>query len=180
MFPSFPFRKLWLGPALLVVGMVLLSLALPKTEPTLDPLGAQLHLVDHLERLETHYKEKAESVVRRFTDQPYSIDLSLELDTSYISTTTFLPGNSVLVASEEKHETTDQGKEYNNTVRSQEWKASGTWTESSNATPRVKKISCYVRVPLAAGIDEDHLFMSLRYALGIDRSREDNLHLSLR
>lgn len=138
----------------------------------------QLHDdVDYLAVMETHYQHKAAKVLDRFTDQPYNVDLHLEFDTARTTTTTYQPGEKILIASDEKCETMDQTQNYNYSVHGQKWEVTGTWVESTDIRPKLKSIRCCVTLASGTEIDRDHLFRCLAYSLGIDLSRGDQLQI---
>ena len=93
----FPFvhwgKRTLIGPALLMASLVLYSLASGMSDRTRfdQPLGD----IEYLDLMETHYQQKAAKVLDRFTDQPYTIDLHLELSTARTTTTTDLRGDLV-------------------------------------------------------------------------------------
>jgi hypothetical protein len=182
----FPFvhlsKRPWFGPALLVASLVLLSLTprlldCPSTSP---PASASRSDVSYLSEMEHHLQAKACQVVQRFSSQPYTVDLSLQLDTVATTTTTYLPGEKILVQSQEKRET-QNCDQYENSVNSQRWELTGTWTESVDVRPRTAAIHCLVSLTSGGeAIDQDHLYQCLSYALGLDLERGDRLKIVVR
>ncbi len=161
----FPFvhlgKRPWIGPALLMMVSLVFNY-LTSGIPDRTRFD-QLHDdVDYLAVMETHYQHKAAKVLDRFTDQPYNVDLHLEFDTARTTTTTYQPGEKILIASDEKCETMDQ---------------TGTWVESTDVRPKLKSIRCCVTLASGTEIDRDHLFRCLAYSLGIDLSRGDQLQI---
>lgn len=179
MFPFVHFsRRPWIGPTLLVASLALLSLTsrfldIPPTSPTVTASSD----IEYLAELENHLQAKAAQVVERFTSEDYTIDLCLELDTVQTTTTSYQPGEKILVQSQEKRETLDNDKGYENCVSSQKWELTGTWTESADVRPRIAAIRCCVTLARGQSIDHDHLYQRLSYALGLDLERGDLLKI---
>lgn len=129
--------------------------------------------LNYLSEMENHLKSKAKPIVEEFVKGDYSVDLSLVLETAQTTTTTYIPGDKILVA---EHERTENGA----TVREQKWELTGTWMESSQVHPHVRQIRCCVTLPKGTEIDHDHLYRRLSYELGIDLSRGDLLQIVMR
>ncbi len=93
----FPFvhwgKRTWIGPALLMASLVLYSLT--SGIPDRTRYNQPLTDVEYLDIMETHYQQKAAKVLDRFTDQPFTVDLNLELSTARKTTTTDLRGDLV-------------------------------------------------------------------------------------
>jgi hypothetical protein len=194
----FPFvhlsKRPWIGPGLLMASLVLLSL----TTQFLDRPQTPKTDVEYIVDMERHLKSKAAGVVKNFTSEDYTIDLNLVLDTTATTTTTYLPGEKILVSDQEKKESlganvasedtqcltggsqqsTDGAKRtYNNYSRSQKWEMTGTWSESTDVRPKIELIRCCVTLTGNETIDHDHLYRRLSYALGIDLERGDLLQI---
>lgn len=181
----FPFvqisKRPWFGPGLLMASLVLLNLTpqfLDRAPTTPVPQTDVCYLND----MEAHLKAKAGEVIERFTSEDYTVDLCLELDTTAVTTTTYIPGDKILVADQEKSESldrdqSDEGNGYRNCTRSQKWELTGTWTESTDVRPRIKQIRCCITLPQGENIDHDHLFQCLSAALGVNLERGDILKL---
>jgi hypothetical protein len=178
----FPFvhlsKRPWIGPSLLMASLVLLNLTnqFPdRTNPTVAPQSD----VSYLSDMESHLKSKAAEVLDRVGCQDFTVDLSLQLDTAQTTTTTYLPGEKILVADQEKLETHEAVTEnsYKNCTRSQKWELTGTWTESTDVRPKIQSIRCCVTIAADQNIDHDHLYRCLSYALGIDLERGDILQI---
>ena len=180
----FPFvqmgKRPWIGPSLLLASLVLLNLTpqfLNRTPENVAPKSD----VSYLSDMEAHLKSKGGEVIERFTSDDYTIDLNLELDTTAVTTTTYEPGDKILVADQEKSEVLDreatEGRGYKNCVRSQKWELTGTWTESTDVRPRIKQIRCCVTLPKGEDIDQDHLYRCLAASMGISLERGDLLQI---
>lgn len=123
-----------------------LSIILPTTTLDRDSNPTEL---SQLQATESHLKAKATLVLERFTDQPFTVDLHVELDQPRTLTTLYQPG---------------PGDE-------------GTWQESLDYRPSVRQVMCCVTLRSEADLDVDHLFRCLSYNLGIDLSRGDLLKI---
>ncbi len=204
----FPFvqiqRNPWLIHGTLMACLVLFNVA-PTTRPDLtsqpacsnvaspnpSPSGApdkaaevssEQRLADdlaYLEAMESHLRDKALKVLTRFTSEACTVDLNLELDPAAVSTTSYEPGDRVLVAFQEKQEGSDITN-YKNNVRSENWQLTGVWRESTDVRPRIKSMRVCVTMPRGVTIDNDHLYRCLSYELGIDLHRGDLLQLARR
>jgi hypothetical protein len=120
--------------------------------------------------MEAHLTAKAEDVMARFSSESYSVDLNLELDTTQTTVTTYLPGERVLVSSQDKTESEQ-------VVRSENWQLTGTWNETIDVRPKIQKLRCCVSFPAGQNIDHDQLYRCLSYALGVNLERGDLLQL---
>jgi hypothetical protein len=178
MFPFVHFSKRpWLGPALLLASLVLSSLTNQPFDRPIPSIAPQSD-VDYLTDMERHLKGKACEVIAEFPCQDYSLDLSLELDTKATTTTTYQPGEKILVANKVKRESTNTDYQYN--VCDQKWELTGTWTESTDVRPKIRSIRCCLTVSGKEGLDTDHLYRRLTYALGLDLDRGDMLQIVCR
>lgn len=127
--------------------------------------------LDYLEGMEDHLRAKALKVLTRFSSsESCTVDLNLELDAAQMTTTTYQPGTRVLLGRQEKRE----GENY---ILSENWEPTGTWTESTDARPRIKSMRVCVTLPQGGEIDHDHLYRCLSYELGIDLHRGDLLQI---
>ena len=147
-----PFRHYIVGFVFLaLVGYQLSSTINPPIKPvqTNDPRLADIVAYENL------LQQKAEAVLERFGATSHSVDLSVSLDHITITTTTFDPTNS------------DPNDE----------NAAGTWQEETTTSPRIRTIKVCVTLESGQIEDQDQLFRSLSYTLGIDLSRGDLLRL---
>ena len=148
--------------------------------------------ISWVEQNESRLQAKANQVVGRFTDQEFSVDISVVMDHSRIETSSYVPGDvpKILTAQQEM---TDQYKEQAKSrhdqdskkkqesmskhKRSQNWELTGTWQDSVNEHPRISRIQCCVSISKDQDLNEDHLFRCLSTSLGIDLSRGDVLRI---
>lgn len=173
----FPFvrcsHKLWLTHGLLMGSLVVFNPLFPSNErSTTTTTPAE---IVYLSEMESHLKSKAGPVIERFTSGDYTVDLNVELVSTHTVTTTYLPGDKILVADQEEHDGSHR-------VRQQKWELTGTWIESSDARPSIKQLRCCVTLskPEAGDLDVDHLYRCLSYELGVDLRRGDLLQIVVR
>lgn len=117
--------------------------------PTQSNPDSDSNRLSQLQTTESHLMAKATTVLERFTNNPFSIDLSVELDHTKTHTKRYQPGPQT----------------------------SGTWYESRDDQPRVRLIKCCVTIQGERDIDTDHLFRCLSYSIGLDLSRGDLLKI---
>lgn len=187
----FPFVRLLkpsgLGPAMLVASLVVLNLTSTylNSNPTVTPstvASPPTHGdIAYVDALESHLEAKALNILGRYTKEPAFVDLNLELEPTAVTTTTYVPGDKILVQSQEKSEKLDPTEAeggYSNIARSQQWELTGTWEESQEVRPRIKALKCCVTLTNDPSINSDELYRSLSYGLGIDLSRGDLLKIA--
>ena len=147
-----PFRHYAVGFVFLaLVGYQLSSTINPPIEPvqTNDPRLADVVAYENL------LQQKAEAALNKFGASSHTVDLSVSLDHITTTTTTFDPTNT---------------DESNGTV-------AGTWQEETTTSPKINRIMVCVTLDSDRIEDQDQLFRSLSYTLGIDLSRGDLLRL---
>ena len=155
----FPYIRLYSPFRHYLIGFIFIALIGLQTSQLLfsilTPLQSKDPRLADVIAYEDLLSQKAEQVLKRFGADSYAIDLSVVLDHTTITTTTFDPGNrpQKLAPSQE------------------------TWQEEVSTSPRVRHIKVCVTIPKQDEIDQDQLFRSLSYSLGIDLSRGDMLRL---
>ena len=155
----FPYIRLYSPFRHYMIGFIFIALIGLQTSlllfPTQTPLQSKDPRLADVIAYEDLLSQKAELVLKRFGADSYAIDLSVVLDHTTITITTFDPGSGSqkLPATQEK------------------------WQEEVSTSPRVRHIKVCVTIPKQEQIDQDQLFRSLSYSLGIDLSRGDMLRL---
>lgn len=171
MFPSVrlygPFRHYIFGSLFLTLFAYQLSLVLDQQTPTIqtnDPRLADTLAYEELLR------QKASLVLHRFGAEEHSIDLSVGLDHTTITTTTFHP-------SQHNTETTSELLARNREqLQVEPQRVGGTWLEEVDASPRVRSVKvCIVHRLNLDRLEQQNLRRSLAFALGIDQQRGDIL-----
>ncbi len=186
----FPFVRLLkpsgLGPVMLVASLVVLNLTSTclNQSPTVAPSTVAPTInsdIAYLDSLESHLEAKALSILERYVSDPAFVDLNIELESTAVTTTTYVPGDKILVEDIQKKEAVDKPASDGgcvNKARSQKWELTGTWEESNEVRPRIKTLKCCVTLTNNPHINADDLFRSLSYGLGIDLARGDILKIA--
>lgn len=172
LFPSVrlygPFRHYVIGFVFLALFALQLSRLIEPTAPVLktdDP-----RLADTVAYEDLLY-QKAKQVLDRYGATQYSIDLSVTLDHTTVTTTTFDPGTSCSATTGELLEG------YKRHPQATPNSSGGTWQEEVNTSPRVRTIKVCVAHNLKGSTNQQELQRSLSYALGIDTTRGDILRV---
>lgn len=157
----FPFIRLFAPFRHYVIGFVFIALIGYQTSFLLDPQTNPIQTDDprlaDVVAYEKLLSQKADLVLERFGATNYTIDLSVDLDHATVTTTTYDPGG--------------QNVEARPTAES--------WQEEVSTSPQVRSMKVCVTLSKSDDIDQDQLFRSLSYTLGIDLSRGDMLRIVL-
>ena len=174
----FPFIRLFAPFRHYAIGFVFLALFALQISQVLNPDNSiqtdDPRLADVV-AYEDLLSQKAVQVLDRFGASNYSVDLSVVLDHTTVTTTTFDPGNN-------QHSTSQALK----SLRAEDSRGAsvdkdgGVWQEEVSNSPRIRNIKVYISVDKNSQLDQDQLFRSLSYALGIDLARGDVLRLVMR
>jgi hypothetical protein len=173
--PLFPFVRLFAPFRHYAIGFVFLALIAHQASQIISRETAPIQTEDprlaDVVAYEDLLKQKTEQVLKRFDAGQHTIDLSVSLDHTTIRTTTFDPGDNQTTTSE-----TIAGlrsRDLRNDINND----SGTWQEEISTSPRLRSIKVCITLSQEDKIDEDQLFRSLSYALGIDLKRGDMLRI---
>jgi hypothetical protein len=165
----FPFIRLFAPFRHYLIGFVFIALFGYQMSLLITPPAPPIHSADprlaDVVAYENLLQQKAESVLHRFDTSSHTIDLSVCLDHTTITTTTFDPGHSMQGCADRGHDPLDCDE------------LSESKTEEVSDAPRVRKIKVCVTLSKSDNIDKDRLFRALSYSLGIDLSRGDMLRL---
>jgi len=175
--PLFPFIRLFAPFRYYLVSFVFLSLIAYQLSLSISPRTAPIQTDDprlaDVVAYEELLKQKAEQVLQRFGASEYTVDLSVVLDHTTITTTTYEPQECAVPTSELIAEIPTE----NSTFRDLNEEDHGTWQEEVSTSPRIRSIKICVTLDQDDDIDEDQLFRSLSYTLGIDLKRGDMLRI---
>lgn len=174
--PLFPFIRLFAPFRHYAIGFLFLSLFAIQIAQVVEPDDSiQTHdprLADVV-AYEDLLSKKATQVLDRSRASTYSVDLCVVLDHTTITTTTFDPGHN------DRNSTSQALK----ALRAEDCRSAtvnqegGVWQEEVSNSPRVRKIKVCITIDKNDDLDQDQLFRSLSYALGIDLARGDVLKL---
>ena len=123
--------------------------------PTKTPLQTDDPRLADVVAYENMLSRKAQAILERSHASSYTIDLSVALDHTQITTTTFDPGES--------------GSPNN---------AGGVWLEEVTTSPRIQTIKVCVTLAAEDRLDKVQLFESLSFGLGLDPERGDKLRIT--
>jgi hypothetical protein len=156
----FPFIRLFAPFRQYLVGFTFLALVAYQTSLLLQPPIAPIRTDDSRLADVVAYEDllcqKADRVLTRFGADTYTVDLSVTLDHAIVTTTTFDPGEPSC---------------------SEDGNANGVWREEVCNEPRISRLKVCVTIPKEENLDQDQLFRSLSYTLGVDLSRGDLLRI---
>jgi len=165
----FPFIRLFAPFRHYLIGFVFIALFHYQLAQHVNPPDPSVHTDDprlsDVVSFENLLYQKAERVLDRFDTSSHTVDLSVSLDHTTITTTTFDPGHSMRGCA-------DRGHDPLNCDELEERR-----TEEVSDNPRVQQIRVCVTLSKDDNIDKDELFRALSYSLGIDLSRGDVLRL---
>lgn len=171
----FPFIRLF-GPFRhYVIGFVFIALFALQISTLIDPRPPALQTDDprlaDVVSYEDLLHQKAKQVLSRYGATDYSVDLSVSLDHTTITTTTFDPGTGS--ASTRELMATHQSSDHKNPKP----ESGETWQEEVSTSPRIRHIKVCIVLGADQKLDHDQLYRSLSYTLGIDLERGDQLWL---
>ena len=167
--PLFPYIRLFAPFRHYLIGFVFVALFGYQMSQLINPPAPSVHSDDprlaDVVAYENLLLQKAERVLHRFDTSSHTVDLSVSLDHTTITTTTFDPGHSVQGCADRGHDPSDCQK------------LEESWKKEVTDAPRVSNLKVCVTLSKADDIDKDELFRALSYNLGIDLSRGDMLRL---
>lgn len=152
----FPYIRLFAPFRHYVIGFAFIALFAYQTSQLITPENTQLQTNDprlaDVVAYESLLSQKAQMVMDRADASSYTIDLSVELDHTRVTTTTFDPSD--------EHEN------------------GGVWKEEVTTSPRVRCIKVIVTLTVEDELNKDQLFQNLTGALGLKPERGDTLRLA--
>ena len=155
----FPYIRLFSPFRHYIVGFVFLTLVAYQAslaiQPTKTPLQTNDPRLADVVAYENMLSQKAQAILERSGASTYTIDLSVALDHTQITTTTFDPGDS-----------------------SSPDNAGGVWLEEVTTSPRIRTIKVCITLTAEDGLDKMQLFESLSFALGLEPERGDKLRIA--